>query len=149
MGGGGGGQGLSGVFVENLLFHIAEKLHRGTLLCFRKFLLSKNGNDKRGGGASPFCVEIVVFHSTETFPTRTFLCFRKIPVSKDFMDKRGAGRDYHDFPSKNCCLSAENFRRAPLVFQKFRVSTYVSEIVKLFGTTETRSRTYCFRTLLS
>ena len=35
--------------LEKFSSHSAEKFRRGTLLCFRKFLLSKNVRDKRGG----------------------------------------------------------------------------------------------------
>ena len=35
--------------LEKFSSHSAEKFHRGTLLCFRKFLLSKNVRNKRGG----------------------------------------------------------------------------------------------------
>ena len=34
---------------EKFLFHTSEKFRRGTLLCFRKFLVSKNFMDKKGG----------------------------------------------------------------------------------------------------
>ena len=36
--------------LEKISRHSAEKFRRGTLLCFRKFLLSKDVRDKRGGG---------------------------------------------------------------------------------------------------
>ena len=41
----------------------------------------------------------------------TLLCFRNFLVSKKLMDKRGEGRrEYHDFPSKNVCLTVpKNF----------------------------------------
>ena len=40
--------------VEKFLSHSAEKFRRGTLLCFRKFLVPKNFRDKRGGGYHDF-----------------------------------------------------------------------------------------------
>ena len=40
--------------VEKFLSHGAEKFRRGTLLCFRKFLVPKNVRDKRGGGYHDF-----------------------------------------------------------------------------------------------
>ena len=43
-------RGTSRFSIENLLSHSSEKLYRGTLLCFTKFLVSKNFIDKRGGG---------------------------------------------------------------------------------------------------
>ena len=45
------------------------------------------------------------------------LCFRKYPVAKKFMDKReggGVGREYHDFPLENFCLTVpQNFVEEP------------------------------------
>ena len=41
--------GISRISIESLLFHSTEKLCWGTLLCFTKFLVSKNLMDKRGG----------------------------------------------------------------------------------------------------
>ena len=43
-------RGISRFSVENLLSHSAEKLRRGTILCFTKLLVSKKLMDKRGGG---------------------------------------------------------------------------------------------------
>ena len=37
-------------FLSKFFSHNPEKFRRGTLLCFRKFLVSKNFIDKRGGG---------------------------------------------------------------------------------------------------
>ena len=46
--------GISRFSIENLLFQITEKLFRGTRLRFRKFSVSKNVRDKRGGGYPDF-----------------------------------------------------------------------------------------------
>ena len=43
-----GREGVSQFSIENLLSHSTEKHRRRTLLCFRKFLVSKNFMDKRG-----------------------------------------------------------------------------------------------------
>ena len=43
-------RGISLFSIGNLLSHITEKIRRGTLLCFTKFLVSKNFSEKRGGG---------------------------------------------------------------------------------------------------
>ena len=61
--------------VEKFLSQSAEKFRRGTLLCFRKFLVPKNVSDKRGGGVSRFSVKIVLSHSTEKIRRGTLLCF--------------------------------------------------------------------------
>ena len=49
--------------VKIVLSHSAKKLRRGTLRCFRKFLVSKIFMDKRG--ISRFSVGIYLAHSTE------------------------------------------------------------------------------------
>ncbi len=41
---------MSRFSVENFLSHSAEKIRRGTLLCFREFLVSKTFLEKRGLG---------------------------------------------------------------------------------------------------
>ena len=43
-------RGISRFSIENLLSPSTEKLRRGTLLCFTKFLVSKKFMDKRGVG---------------------------------------------------------------------------------------------------
>ena len=47
-------RGLSRYSVERFLSHSAEKFRRGTLLWFRKILVSKNVGDKRVGGYHNF-----------------------------------------------------------------------------------------------
>ena len=59
--------------VENFLSHSAGKFRRGALLCFTKFLVSKNVRNKKVG-ESRFSVEIVYSHNTETFRGGTLLC---------------------------------------------------------------------------
>ena len=41
-------------FLETFLSHSAKKIRRGTFLCFRKFLVSKNYMDKGGVGITIF-----------------------------------------------------------------------------------------------
>ena len=65
-------RGISQFSVKNL-FRSTEKLRRGTPLCFRKLLVSKNVRDKRAGRVSRLSVGIVLSHSTETFRRGTFL----------------------------------------------------------------------------
>ena len=81
-------------FVENFLFHMTEKLRKGSLLCFRKFLESKSFMLKRGGEGGSITTFrrncfVLQYYSAETFPRGTLLCFGKFPVSKNIMDKRG------------------------------------------------------------
>ena len=47
--------------VEKFLSHNAEKFHRGILLRFTKFLVSKNFTDKRGGGGEEEEGSITIF----------------------------------------------------------------------------------------
>ena len=59
--------------LEKFSSHSAEKNRRGTLLCFRKFLLSKNVRDKRGGWGY------------QDFPSKTFcLTVTKIFLGEPF-----------------------------------------------------------------
>ena len=93
------------IFRQKVLSHSTESFRRGTLLCFRKFWVSKNFMPKRG--ISRFSVENLLSHSTEIFRRGTLLCcFRKFPAAKKLMDKKGV---YQDFPSKICCLTVSKF----------------------------------------
>ena len=60
---------ISRFSVEKFLSHSTEKLRRGTLLCFTKFLVSKKFMDKRGeeGSISRFSVENFLSHNAENF----------------------------------------------------------------------------------
>ena len=88
----GGGESIK-IFCQKFLSHSAEKIRRGTLLCFRKFLVLKNVRDKRGGGyhdflSKLFCLTVpnhIVeehFCVSEGFGNRKILCLRG---------------EYHDF----------------------------------------------------
>ena len=66
-------RGISRFSIENLLSHSTEKLRRGTLLCFTKFLVPKKFMDKRGG-VSQFSVNIFLSHSAEKFRRGTPQC---------------------------------------------------------------------------
>ena len=57
-------RGISRFSIEIFLSHSTEKLPRGTLLCFTKFLVSKKFMDKRGGVAE--------YHD---FPSKVFLSY--------------------------------------------------------------------------
>ena len=76
-------RGKSRFSIENLLSRSTEKLRRGTLLCFTKFLVSKKFVDKRGGrrreGVSRFSVKNFLFHSAEKIRREPFCA-----VSKNF-----------------------------------------------------------------
>ena len=89
--------GISQFFIEKMLSHSTENLHRGNPLCFTKFLEWKKFMDKRGG-ASRFSVQIVLSLSTGSFCRGILLCFKRILVSKNVTGKRWGG--YHNFPSE-------------------------------------------------
>ena len=59
-------------FVAIVLSHSTESFRRGTLLCFRKFGVSKNFMPKRGISGSS--IEYLLSHSTENLRRRTLLC---------------------------------------------------------------------------
>ena len=90
----------------------------------RKFLVSKNVRDKRGGGNHDFLSKLYLSHSTKSFRRVTLVCFRKFRVSKNFMPKRGIS----PFSIENLLShSTETLRRGTLVFHK------ISGIEKNYG----------------
>ena len=96
----------------------------GTLLCLKKFLVSKKVMDRRGG-LPRFSIGNFLSHSAETFCRVTLLCFKKFLVSKKFMDKRGGqgGGSITFFYHKLLSHIAQKFRRGTLLFfRKFLVS---------------------------
>ena len=129
---------------------------------FRKFRVSKNFMPKRG--KSRFSIEIFLSRSTEKTRRGTLLCC----VSEDFQERKsskirggrrggvsrfsvviivknvGVGRDSNPY------LPLQNPVVLPTVpWEPLEFLTNVSEIMKIFGATETRKRTYRLRTLLS
>ena len=74
-----GREGVSRFSVENFLSHSTENFRRGTLLCLRKILASKNVKDERVR-VSRFSVGIVLSHSTDKFHTGTPPGVRKFLV---------------------------------------------------------------------
>ena len=87
-----------------------EKFRRANRMCLRKFRVSKVFMPKRG--ISRFSIKKNCCLTVPKILRRgTLLCFRNFLVSKKLMDKRGEGRrEYHDFPSKNVCLTVpKNF----------------------------------------
>ena len=90
-----------------MLGNSTESFCRGTLLCFRGFLVKKNVRDKAGREYHDFLSKIFA-HSAESFRRGTFLCFRDFLVSKNVRNTGGGGN--HDFPLELFCLSTESFR---------------------------------------
>ena len=98
---GGGKGGSITIFCQKKLPDIAKKLRRGTLLCCRKFLITKNFKDKRRGECDVFPSKLFFltvpnlvlegpFYVSETFAYRIFLCIRG---------------EYQDFLQKTICLT--------------------------------------------
>ena len=91
-----------------LIVHSTEKLRRGTLLCFTKFLVPKKFMDKRGGGGGKkyqnFLSKMFLSHSAEKIRRGTLLCC----VSENFRWRKSLSirrGEYQDFPSKFFCLT--------------------------------------------
>ena len=92
---------------ENFSSHSTEKLRRGTLAFFKRFLVSKIAMDTRG----VYCdspSESFSSHSTKKNRRRTLLIFRKLLFSKIFKHKREGGT-YHDLPSKIFCPTVSKY----------------------------------------
>ena len=86
--------------------------------CFRKFLVTKNVRDKRGGGTHDFPSNCFVSQCRE-ISSRNPSVFQKILVSKNFMPKMGLSQ----FSIENLVShSTEKLRRTLLCFTKFLLS---------------------------
>ena len=107
--------------------HRAEKFRRGTLLCCRKFLVSKNVKEKREReGALRLSLQNLLSHRTEQLRRRN-LCFKNFLVSKNVKDKRGGGASRISVENL-LSHSTEKLRRGHLCFRKFLVSKNVKDI---------------------
>ena len=99
------GEGVSRFLVENLLSHNTEKIRRGTLLCFRKLLVSKKFMDRRGEyhdlPSKACCLKVPKKFVDETFCvsekfcngmlSKTLLCFKLFRYRKMLQIREGAG----------------------------------------------------------
>ena len=72
-----------------------------SVLCFRKFLVTKRFLDK--GGVSRFSVATFLSHSCGKFHRVILQCFKKLLISKNLMDM--GERERHDFLSKIFCFT--------------------------------------------
>ena len=79
-------EGVTGNSAENFCLTVPKTFLRGTLLCFRKLLVSKKFA-LRDGRVSRFSVELALSHSTETFQWGTLSCFRNFLVSNFLVNK--------------------------------------------------------------
>ena len=96
--------------VKIVLSHNTKKLRRGTLWCFRKFLVSKTFMLQRV--MSRFPVEFFLSHSTEKFRRGILYCCIIFGYRKS-LEKRG-GRESRFSVEKFLSHSAEKFRRGIL-----------------------------------
>ena len=91
-------RGMPRFSVENFSSHSTGKLRRGTILCFRNFLVSNKLMDKRGGTVKIFYRKFFVAQCRKTCKrNQSVLCFRSFPVAKKFMDKWGKGGSFTFF----------------------------------------------------
>ena len=105
-------RGISRFSIKNLLSHSTEKLRRGTLLCFTKFLVSKKFKDK-GGRYQDFRSKIFCLTVPKNFEGEPFSVSLISGTEKVWI--RGGGGGYHDFASKIFLShTAEKFRRGIL-----------------------------------
>ena len=70
-------------FCDFFLSHGTEKFLRGIILCFRKYLVSKNVRDKRGGGyhdfpSKLFCLTLPIHFVEEPLCVSESFGYRKI-----------------------------------------------------------------------
>ena len=92
----------------------AEKFRRGTFLCFRKSLVSKNVRDKRGGGyhdfpSKFFCLTVPKNFVVEPFGVSEYFWYRKILCIRG-----GKGGRITTSVEKFLSHSAEKYRRGTL-----------------------------------
>ena len=103
------------ISVEKFLSQSAEKFRRGTLLCFRKFLVPKNVSDKRegGGGYHDFLSKLFCLTVRKKFVGEPF-CVSLSSIEKIYGQEAGGGREYHNFLSNIFCLTVpKNFVGEP------------------------------------
>ena len=82
-------KGISLNSVEKFLSHSADKIHRKTLLCFEKILVSKIFKQRRGE-ASRFCQRIFfISQDRKNFAREPFCVLENFWRQKYFMGKRG------------------------------------------------------------
>ena len=93
----------------------AETFRRGSFLCFRKFLISKNVRDKREGGYHDFLSKLFCLTVPNHLVEKPFCVSASFGYGK-ILCLRG---EYHDFLPKICCTTVlKNFVREPLCFTK-------------------------------
>ena len=118
-----GGGGASHFSVENFLAHSADTLLTETLLCFRKFLVSKNFMAEREGEYDDSPSKLFCLTVPKHFLEKFFCVSENFWHPNVFMiKKKGRGRECTDFPSKLICLTVtKHFVEEPFcVSESFR-----------------------------
>ena len=100
---GGGGANIT-IYRHKILSHSTQKLRRGTLVCFRKFLVTKKYMHKRGGGIITFLCRKVFLTLPINFVGEPFCISEKLSYRKVLWIRGRRERGYHNFPLKICCL---------------------------------------------
>ena len=132
------------------------------MLCFRRFPGAKKFKDKRGGrrgGVSRFSVVIIVKNVGEGWDSNPYLALQnpvllhtvpreplEFQTNVSEIIKKMTRRRLEPGPtgSEPCCPT-----HCAMVIIGMEFLTNASEIIKIFGTTETRTRTFRWRTMLS
>ena len=142
--------GIITILRRRKLSHSAEKFCRRTLRCFRELRVSKSFMHKGGREYHNFPLKIFCLAVPKKFVEEPFCVSEKFWYRKIlFIERRGGSITIF---SRKFVVSQywKTSYGNPLVFRYFReFLTQVSEIIKIFRTTEARTRTYCWRTLLS
>ncbi len=97
------GGGVSRFSVGTLLSHSTEKLHRGILLYFRKYLVSKKFKEERGREYQDFPSKIFCLAVPKNFVGESFSASIFSGVERFYASERWRG--YPDFPSIFFCLT--------------------------------------------
>ena len=100
--------GVSRFTVENFLSQSAEKLRRGTFLCFKKSLVSKNVRDKRGGGYHDLPSKISCLRVPKNFVEEPFCVSENLWYRKMLGTREGVGITIF---RQNCFVSRKKYRK--------------------------------------
>ena len=99
---------VSSFSVGTLLSHSAEKFHRGILLCFRKYLVSKKFKEERGREYQDFPSKIFCLAVPKKFVGESFSTSLFSVIEKFYASERGGG-EFQYFLSKMFCLTVPKF----------------------------------------
>ena len=99
------------------LSHSIETIGRGTLLCFRQVVVSKNAKDRRRGRFHNFSSKNLCLTVPKSF-AGDFFCFLEKFSYRKISLIRGGGSEYHNcLLNKNCLTVKWNSQGNLSVFQ--------------------------------